>query len=180
MPGIAAGSDSAPELKPMAVRFGGTPCRVRLLHAGDEGRLQAFFKSHTPETIKERYGFQISEMSRERASELVAVDQTRDLAVGIFAGSGRAEKIHAVGRYCLEQGGKSAEAAFVVRESMRNRGMATALLRILVATARRRGLRALWGEVNPDNAPMLHLFRRNGFVLGRDPLTGGVRATLVL
>jgi ribosomal protein S18 acetylase RimI-like enzyme len=173
-------SDSVPEFKPVTVRFGPTPCRVRLLRAGDEALLQAFFKSHTPETIQERYGFHISEMTAERASELVNVDQTRDLAVGIFAGTGKGEKIHAIGRYCLEQGGRSAEAAFVVRESMRNRGIATALMRILVAAARRRGLRALWGEVNPDNVPMQHLFRRHGFTLGPDPLTGGVRATLVV
>ncbi len=168
------------EFKPFSVRFGRTPCRVRLLHAGDDKRLQAFFKSHTPETIQERYGFQISEMSTERASELVGVDQNRDCAVGVFASSPRGEVFHAVARYCLEPPGRSAEVAFVVRETMRGRGIATALLRILVSTARRRGLTTLWGQVNPDNGPMMNIFRRHGFILSTDPLTGGIMATLDL
>lgn len=169
-----------PEFKPVTVRFGGTACRVRLLHSGDVARLQAFFKSHTPETIQDRYGFQISEMSAERASELVNVDQSRDFALGVFARAARGEVIHAVGRYCLEPAGQGAEAAFVVRESMRGRGIATALLRILTSTARRRGLRTLWGQVNPDNGPMLNIFRRNGFTLSPDPQTGAIRASLAL
>jgi GNAT superfamily N-acetyltransferase len=173
-------SDAVFEFKPVTVRFGGTACRVRLLQAGDEARLQAFFKSHTPETIQDRYGFQISEMSAERAAELVNVDQSRDFALGVFARTAGGEMIHAVGRYCLEPAGQGAEVAFVVRESMRGRGIATALLRILTSTARRRGLRTLWGQVNPDNGAMLNIFRRNKFTLSPDPLTGAIRASLVL
>jgi GNAT superfamily N-acetyltransferase len=169
-----------PTLKPVTARFGGTPCRLRLLHAGDVGRLQSFFKSHTPETIQERYGFQMRELTPERASQLVNVNQARDLAVGIFAPAGRAEVIHAVGRYCLDDDGRSGEVAFVVRESMRNKGMARALMRVLIATARRRGLRSLWGQVSSDNGPMLNLFRRHGFKLAPDPLIDAVRATLDL
>ena len=66
-------------------KFGRQDCVVRLLHTGDEPRLQEFFHSHTPDTIYERYGCLVSTMTAERAASLVNVDQTRDCALGIFA-----------------------------------------------------------------------------------------------
>jgi GNAT superfamily N-acetyltransferase len=117
-------------------------------------------------------------MTTERARELVAVDQSRDCAFAVFSEDG--EKIQAVGRYCLDGGGDSAELAFVVREDQRRRGLATALLQRLVAVARVRGLKRLWGQVNVHNAAMLGLFRRHGFTLEPEPGVAVVNASLDL
>lgn len=152
--------------------------RMRPLAAGDESRLQEFFRSHTFNTIYDRYGGLVSSMSYERAHELVAVDQTRDCALAIFSPDG--QTIHAVGRYCLDSAGDSAELAFVVREDQRRRGLATALLQRLIGVARTRGLRRLWGQVNTHNAAMLGLFRRHGFTLSPEAGLAVVNATLAL
>jgi GNAT superfamily N-acetyltransferase len=151
---------------------------IRPLRTGDETRLQDFFRSHTPETIQERYGYPVTEMSAERAAELVNVDQTRDCALGVFSRDGR--QLHAVGRYCLDRGGDAAEVAFVVRESMRGRGLATGLLRWLIAVARARGLSRLWAQANAHNATMLGILRRHGFMIKPDPETGLSTGTLKL
>ncbi|MBE2215079.1 MAG: GNAT family N-acetyltransferase [Opitutaceae bacterium] len=135
---------------------------LRPLHPSDIRRLQEFFYSHTLETIQMRYGYAVTRMPRERAYDLVNVDQSRDLALAIFETQGPREMIHAVGRYYLDPDGKSAEVAFVVRETKRRCGMASTLMDALLAVARRRGLASVWGRVRKDNLPMLALFRRYG------------------
>jgi RimJ/RimL family protein N-acetyltransferase len=151
------------ELEPREILFGGKPHLVRPLAPTDEDRLIAFFNSHNEETIRQRYGYHISEMTHERARRLVGVDQSRDVALGVFerAPDG-GEALHAVGRYLIDAAGRSAEMAFVVRESKRGLGICTALLRILLRIARHRGMSYLYAQVQADNAPMLSIFRRHG------------------
>jgi RimJ/RimL family protein N-acetyltransferase len=151
------------ELEPREVMFGGRPHLLRLLGPADEDRLISFFNSHTGETIRQRYGYHISEMTHERALRLVGVDQSRDLALGVFERTPDGEDLlHAVGRYLLDPAGRSAEMAFVVRESKRGLGICTALLRTLLRVARHRGMNHLYAQVQADNAPMLAVLRRHG------------------
>lgn len=148
------------EARPVA--FGGQPHSLRPLTPADGERLIAFFNSHSAETIRQRYGYHISEMTPERARRLVGVDQTRDVALGVFERTADGgEVLHAVGRYLLDAGGRTAEMAFVVRESKRHLGIATALLHRLLEIARRRGMGYLYAQVQADNAPMLDIFRRH-------------------
>ncbi len=167
-------------LPPRLKRFGGHVGLLRLLRSGDEPQLQEFFRSHTADTIYERYGCLISTMTAERASQLVNVDQSRDCALGIFEPTPEGEKLHAVGRYCLDRDGTSAEAAFVVRETMRHQGMATTLLQTLIHTARTRGLTKLWAQVNAQNTEMLAIFRHHGFAVSPQPDIGMMEVALDL
>jgi len=133
---------------------------LRPLTPADDRRLQEFFYSHTEETIVRRYGFTVTRMSRERAFELVGVDQNKDLALGIFELQGPRQVIHAVGRYYLDRDGKGAEMAFVVAENKRRVGMAQVLLERMREIAAERGLHHLWAQVDRDNIGMMKLFRR--------------------
>jgi len=156
-------SEDPHELEPREIMFGGQPHVLRLVGPADEGRLISFFNSHTEETIRQRYGYHISEMTHERARRLVGVDQSRDLALGVFERAPDGEEVlHAVGRYLLDPAGRSAEMAFVVRESKRGLGICTVLLRTLLRVARHRGMSYLYAQVQADNAPMLTIFRRHG------------------
>jgi acyl-CoA hydrolase/GNAT superfamily N-acetyltransferase len=135
---------------------------LRPLGPADDRRLQEFFYSHTEETIVRRYGFTVTRMSRERAFELVGIDQNRDLALAVVELQGPRQVIHAVGRYYLDRDGASAEMAFVVAENKRRLGMARTLLERLIEIAAQRGLKLLWAQVDRDNSPMLALFRDYG------------------
>ncbi|MCC5835814.1 MAG: GNAT family N-acetyltransferase [Opitutales bacterium] len=132
---------------------------LRPLNPADDRRLQEFFYSHTEETIVRRYGFTVTRMSRERAFELVCVDQSKDLALGIFELQGPRQVIRAVGRYYLDADGKAGEMAFVVGENRRRVGMARTLVEAMIQVAQSRGLAKLWAQVDRDNLPMLKLFR---------------------
>jgi RimJ/RimL family protein N-acetyltransferase len=70
--------------------------------------------------------------------------------------------LHAVGRYLLDATGRSAEMAFVVRETKRGMSICTTLVRLLLQIARSRGMSYLFAQVQADNAPMLAVFRRHG------------------
>src|SRR5271165_1617177 len=150
-PAAPSPQDDAPLLEPREVVFGGHPYIIRLLGPADEGRLISFFNSHTGETIRQRYGYRISEMTPERAQHLVGVDQSRDVALGVFERAADGEEVlHAVGRYLLDATGKSAEMAFVVRETRRGLGICTALVRRLLQIARARGMGYLFAQVQAD------------------------------
>jgi GNAT superfamily N-acetyltransferase len=164
-------------LQPRILSFGGQPHVVRPLQPADEGRLISFFNSHTGETIRQRYGYRIAEMTHERAQRLVGVDQSRDVALGVFERAADGEDVlHAVARYLLTPDGKSAEMAFVVRETKRGMGICTVLIRQLLEIASARGMSYLFAQVQADNAPMLEVFRRHG---GRMRLIPGADATEV-
>lgn len=135
---------------------------LRPLGPADDRRLQEFFYSHTEETIIRRYGFTVTRMSRERAFELVGIDQNRDLALAVVELQGPRQVIHAVGRFYLDNDRKGAEMAFVVAENKRRLGMARILLERMIELAGKRGLENLWAQVDRDNTPMLALFRDYG------------------
>jgi len=158
----------------------GEPFVLCPLQSSDERRLQEFFYSHTAETIQSRYGYMISRMSRERAYDLVNVDQTKDLALAIFEVQGPRRVIHAVGRYYLDAGGKSAEVAFVTRETKRHYGMARTLFERMRAIAKKRGLASLHAQVLPANVAMLDLFRSYPHKIAAIPDGNAVKVTMPL
>jgi acyl-CoA hydrolase/GNAT superfamily N-acetyltransferase len=136
---------------------------MRPLHPSDERRLQEFFYSHNPETIQMRYGHMTVQMSRQRAYELVSVDQSRDVALTLVEIQGPRQIIHAVSRYYLDPDEKGAEVAFVVRESKHRMGMGSCLLAELVQIAHQRGLQRIWGQVLAENTAAAALFARHHF-----------------
>jgi RimJ/RimL family protein N-acetyltransferase len=153
---------------------------LRPLRPSDERALQEFFYSHNAETVHLRYGFTLREMSRQRAQQLVSVRQDRDAALGIFE-PGRIpglERLCGVGRYFLDEGGETAELAFVVAESKRRLGMARTLFERLRQIAVARGLKAFWAVVEPNNGGMLAIFQQAG--AKRRMEEGQVRVDLAL
>ncbi len=131
---------------------------LRPLHPSDTRALQEFFYSHDEETVRLRYGYQRDQMSGESAYKLAAVDQRRDLALGLFEETHGRQELRAIGRYYLEEGGKRAEVAFVVHEGNRHLGMAGFLLGELAVIAGSRGVECFWAGVLAGNRAMAGLF----------------------
>jgi GNAT superfamily N-acetyltransferase len=83
------------------------------------------------------------------------------------------------GRYIVSEPGR-AEVAFGVDDARQGLGIASALLRHLVAIARAAGLTELHAEVLPDNAPMLKVFERCGLAIRTRRDAGVVHTALTL
>jgi acyl-CoA hydrolase len=144
------------------VRFQGSRYMLRPLHPSDMRALQEFFYSHDEETVRMRYGYQRDRMTGESAYKLAAVDQRKDLALGIFADCHGRQELRAIGRYYLEEDGKRAEVAFIVHETTRHSGMAGYLLGELASIAGHRGVTTFWANVLPENRAMAGLFLAAG------------------
>jgi GNAT superfamily N-acetyltransferase len=165
---------------PLVLRREGYRVTLRLLRPDDAALLIAFFESHTQETVRQRYGYLLAEMSPARAATLVGVDQSREAALGVFEDAHASAPLVAVGRYCMADDGRSAEVAFVVREDRRGLGIASTLLRALMSIARERGLVRLTAQVERDNAAMLAIFRHAGATIAEIPGTWTHEITLGL
>ncbi|MFV0415973.1 MAG: GNAT family N-acetyltransferase [Chthoniobacterales bacterium] len=137
---------------------------LRPLHASDIRRLQEFFYSHSEETVRNRYGYLREAMPESSAYQLVSVDQSVDLALGIFeeTGLGREPVLRAVGRFYRDKGKPSAEVAFVVHDETRRMGMAGELFAELARVAAKRNIRDFWASVLTLNSPMIRLFEKYG------------------
>jgi acyl-CoA hydrolase/GNAT superfamily N-acetyltransferase len=169
MPGAAKVVD---DVESAWVEFQKTRLFLRPLHPSDMRALQEFFYSHDEETVRLRYGYLRDKMTGESAFKLAAVDQTRDLALGVFAEQHGREELRAIGRYYLDGNGKSAEVAFVVHEGSRQMGIAGYLLGELAVVAKKRGISEFWASVLPDNRPMAGLFLAVGAVESKSGMDG--------
>ncbi|GAB7028007.1 GNAT family N-acetyltransferase [Geotalea toluenoxydans] len=136
---------------------------LRPLRPSDQRRLQTFFYSHDKATLFQRYRNEPKKMGTAKAYRLVNTDLSRDMALCIVERQGPREVILAVGRYYVLEGGEEAEAAFVVHESMRDKGFASLLLGKLIHIARRRNLKVLIGNVRADNTSMRRVFEKFKF-----------------
>ena len=137
---------------------------MRPLAPADERRLQEFFYSHTKETLIMRYNHHATQMTRENSCKLVSVNQHKDLALCFTQRTNLADVIHAVGRYYYIDSHNSGEVAFVISEHKRGKGMAKTLLDEIIKIATVRKLDKLVACVRRDNAPMLKVFEKAGFI----------------
>lgn len=158
---------SVPELGDVELKkftFANIDYTLRPLFPADERKLQEFFYSHNKETLIMRYNHHITQMTREKSCNLVSVNQHVDLALCFTRKDYLGEAIQAVARYYYIESINSGEVAFVIKESLRGRGMATTLLGEMIAIAKIRKLDSLVACVRRDNASMLKVFERSGFV----------------
>ena len=107
----------------------------------------------------------------------VNVDFAKHVALVASVDESGEETIIGGGRYIVTEPG-TAEVAFAIVDEYQGKGVGTALLRHLVLIARQSRLERLVAEVLPENAPMLAMFRKIGFVTKRS--RGAVHVTLDL
>jgi acyl-CoA hydrolase/RimJ/RimL family protein N-acetyltransferase len=158
---------SVPELGTVELKkftFSNIDYTLRPLAPADERKLQEFFYSHNKETLIMRYNHHITQMTREKSCNLVSVNQHVDLALCFTRKDYLGEAIQAVARYYYIESINSGEVAFVIKESLRGRGMARTLLGEMIAIAKIRKLDSLVACVRRDNASMLKVFEKAGFI----------------
>jgi RimJ/RimL family protein N-acetyltransferase len=109
----------------------------------------------------------------------VNVDLVKHVALVATIDEGGKDTIIGAGRYIVAEPGK-AELAFAIIDEYQGQGIGTALLRHLILIARESELQQLVAEVLPENAPMLTLFQKCGFILKKGGGAGVVHTVLEL
>ncbi|MDF1755466.1 MAG: GNAT family N-acetyltransferase [Verrucomicrobiales bacterium] len=150
------------EIEIKKVNFSGIQYVVRPLHPSDMRSLQEFFYAQDEETIRLRYGYAMPKLDEQTAYRMSSVDQSKDLALGVFYRNHLREDLRAVGRFYVDSTETTAEIAFLVHERTRRKGIAQYLLREMAVIARERGIKQFWASVLKRNVPMARLFANFG------------------
>jgi acetyltransferase len=145
----------------------GASVTVRPIRPEDAEMEASFVRSLSDNARHFRFMIALKELTREMLVRFTQIDYDRELAlVGLVEQGGKETEI-AVARY-IKVDAESAHVAIVVADAWQGRGVGARLLRMLVDTARARGIRRLEGEVLAENAVALSLMRRVGFSVKRD------------
>jgi len=143
----------------------GSEVVVRSIKPDDAPLLQAFVRRLSARSRHFRFFVALAELSAAQLERFVNVDPARGLALIALSRRQEHSAIVAEARYALEQESCNAEFAIAVADEFQRRGLGTHLVKRLLATAVRRGVRRLFGEIKSDNRPMLALAARLGFRL---------------
>jgi RimJ/RimL family protein N-acetyltransferase len=157
----------------------GRRVEIRALKPADREGLAASVRRTSEETRYRRFFAPKRSFSEKEIEFYLNVDFVNHVAlVAVLDEEGR-PVIVGGGRYIVSEPG-SAEVAFAVDDPHQGLGIATRLMRHLVAIAREAGLRELTAEVLPDNTAMLKVFERCGLAATTRREGGVVHVTLGL
>jgi acetyltransferase len=152
---------------------------IRPIRPEDAAAHTAFFARISPQDIRYRFFSAMRELSAEQTARLTQVDYDREMA--FIAVNDTTGNTVGVARLACDPDGRSGEFAIIVQADMKGHGLASHLMRRLIAWARMRGLAEVVGQILADNQPMLGFIRHLGFKVHRmvdDPEV--MEATLVL
>jgi ribosomal protein S18 acetylase RimI-like enzyme len=135
----------------------GTVALIRMIMPWDKHRLQAGMRSLSPDSRYERFHVGKNRLSPAELRYFTEVDGIDHFALGAMqaipwgAGLGIARFVRYPDRPA------TADAALVVSEFARRKGLGRELFHRLMGAARERGIRALICDVRATNRPMLRL-----------------------
>jgi acetyltransferase len=140
---------------------------IRPIRPEDAAEHTAFFGRISPQDIRYRFFSAMRELSPEQTVRLTQVDYDREMA--FIAVNETTGDTVGVARLACDPDGRSGEFAVIVQADMKGRGLASHLMRRLIAWARTRGLTEVVGQILADNHPMLAFIRHLGFTVHRMP-----------
>ena len=147
----------------------GAVLELRPIRPEDADLERAFVASMSEQSRYRRFMQHLPALTPQMLARFTQVDYDRELALIALDGAPPAEAIVAVARYVANPDHESAEFAIAVADAWHGRGLGRAMMRALIACAKKRGFRRLVGVVLASNEPMLALCRKLGFVARRDP-----------
>jgi acetyltransferase len=141
---------------------------IRPVHPQDLELAREFVRGLSPESRYNRFHQPLNDLTPQMARWATHVDYERHMAlIAVVYQDGRETEIGAA-RYVAEASDpETAEFAVAVADAWHGQGVAERLLRALIESASRKGLRWLQGDVLADNRAMLALARKLGFEVRR-------------
>jgi len=147
----------------------GRRVRLREIRPDDLDEVRQAFDRLSAESRYMRYMSYMKQLSPRMLEEAVRPQQKHDLALVAETDAPDGIDIVAGARYLVLADGKTCEFAVTVADGWRRVGLASRLMRELIAAARARGLNHMEGYVLSANQGMLDLARRLGFTARMDP-----------
>jgi RimJ/RimL family protein N-acetyltransferase len=155
----------------------GRQVEIRALRPADRAGLLAAMERTSDESRYRRFFAPKRTFSEQEIEYYLNVDFVSHVALVAELDQNGRPVIAGGGRYIVSAPGR-AEVAFAVDDPHQGLGIATRLMRHLVAIAREAGLNELVAEVLAENAPMLKVFERSGLPVALRREAGVVHVTL--
>lgn len=167
---------TTPEAKPPVRHLlpDGTPLVIRPIRPEDAASEQAFVRGLSSESRRRRFLGALTELSPAMLDRFTRIDPDREAALVAFAGDDARARQVGVARYAIEDDGRTAEFALVVGDEHQHQGVGRRLMELLLDVARAHGVGRMRGEVLADNAAMLGLMGRLGFIVRAHPRDGAM------
>jgi acetyltransferase len=149
----------------------GTVLALRPVRPEDAQMEREFVAGLSEETRYYRFFYRLHELTPAMIGRFTQVDYDRELALLALTEDPQSpggQYIVGVARYIANLDHATAEFAIVVADAWQRRGVATRLMRALIACATRKGLQSLEGVVLRSNQNMLRFVQRLGFVVEDD------------
>jgi len=147
----------------------GQAVTLRPLQAGDAEIELAFLTGLSESTRYNRLLGGAIRITDAYIRRLTEIDWSREAALAAVTMIGGSESLIGVARYVADKSGRDCEFAVVLADAWQGRGVGRRLMEMLIAAARRHGMRHMVGEILATNQGMLHLARRLGFGIARVP-----------
>ncbi|HEX8784953.1 MAG TPA: GNAT family N-acetyltransferase [Telluria sp.] len=136
----------------------------------------ALFNALTPDDIRYRMFVRVRELQPAQLARFTQIDYDREMAfIATRPGPDGHPETLAVGRVVADPDNVSAEFAVTVRSDLKGKGLGILLMNKLIAYCRARGTREIVGEALPQNAPVIGLVKKLGFIVGPLDEDEGVR-----
>lgn len=137
---------------------------IRPIEPADAEPLRAGFVLLKPDEIRHRFLHAVKELTPAMAERFTTPDPAREFALVAAEPLPPGDAlVGAVARVAIDEGGRDGEFAILVSHFINGMGLGRHLMRQLIAWAKRRKLRTLYGDVLEHNHPMLRLVESMGF-----------------
>jgi acetyltransferase len=140
---------------------------LRPIRPEDADAHGAMFARLTPEDIRYRFFSAMRSLGAEQVMRMTDIDYGREMAVIAVDEAGNTVGVARLVRNDTD--GNTAEFAVVVEPAVKGLGLASALMRAIIAWGKQQGVHEINGQILADNAPMLAFIKRLGFAIERIP-----------
>lgn len=161
------------ELRTTYLTNDGTQINFRPIHPTDEPLMRDLFYQLSQQTIYYRFMSHQKFVSRQQIQDFVYIDHRNDVTIVGTLPEAYGEDIIAMGSYYLDPRTNLAEVAFVVDDRWQNKGVGGFLLKHLMRTARRNGIRGFTAEILVENKAMQAVVNKSNTKL-KSKVTGNV------
>ena len=147
----------------------GTHVVIRPIHKQDVELERRFIEGLSPRSRHFRFLEAMRSPSEALLRQLTAIDPSTDAAYVALIAVGAEKREVGVARFSAGPNGKGCEFAVTVSDEWQGKGLATLLMRRLIAAARARGIESMHSIDAADNDLMRKFAEHMGFQHRRDP-----------
>lgn len=160
------------ELESRIVLRDGTQLAMRPVRPEDAELERRFISALSEQTRYFRFFYRLHELSPAMIARFTQVDYDRELALVALApdpDGPNGQAMVGIARSIANLDRESAEFAVVTADAWQGRGVASALMKALIACAKKRGLQRLTGTILRANHNMIRFTQGLGFTVRDDP-----------